>query len=137
MPAYYRRALSSPYLGLPLSMELSAKDAWNRLLEEARRELPDATVRTWLEPAEAIALDDGRLVVGAPDQFAVEWNESKHAGVLARAAERVFGRPTAVVFRVQEDRQQRPQMDFFVAPREAVALDKTGVVTTPLNERYT
>src|SRR6266849_5600985 len=102
MPAYYRRALSHSYLGLPLSMELSAKDAWSRLLEEARRELPDATVRTWLEPAEAIALDDGRLVVGAPDQFAAEWNESKHASVLERAAERVFRRPTAGVFRVHE-----------------------------------
>src|SRR5213594_3203523 len=120
-------------------MEQSTKEAWKGLLEEARRELPDATVRTWLEPAVPIALDDGRLIVGAPDQFAVEWNESKHATVLARAAERVFGRPTTVVFRVQEDRQQRPQMDFFVAPREpaAGAGDKTGVPTTPLNERYT
>jgi chromosomal replication initiator protein len=125
-------------------MEQSTKEAWKRLLDEARHELPDATVRTWLEPAVPLALDDGRLIVGAPDQFAVEWNESKHAGVLARAAERVFGRPTAVVFRVQEDRQQRPQMDFFVAPRGAAA-DKAGggggtgnaVPTTPLNERYT
>src|ERR1051325_249082 len=118
-------------------MEQSTKEAWKRLLDEARRELPDAPARNRLQPAEPIALDDGRLIVGAPDQFAVEWNESKHAGVLARAAERGFGRPTAGVFRGQEDRQQRPQMDFFVAPREAVALDKTGVVTTPLNERYT
>ncbi len=117
-------------------MEQSTKEAWKRLLDEARRELPDATVRTWLEPAIPIALDDGRLIVGAPDQFAVEWNESKHASVLARAAERVFGRPTAVVFRVNEDRRQRPQMDFFVAPREPAAADKT-VPTTPLNERYT
>ncbi len=118
-------------------MEQSTKEAWKRLLDEARHELPDATVRTWLEPAVPIALDDGRLIVGAPDQFAVEWNESKHAGVLARAAERVFGRPTAVVFRVQEDRQQRPQMDFFVAPREPATAEKSGVPTTPLNERYT
>jgi chromosomal replication initiator protein len=118
-------------------MEQSTKEAWKRLLDEARRELPDATVRTWLEPAVPIALDDGRLIVGAPDQFAVEWNESKHATVLARAAERVFGRPTAVVFRVQEDRQQRPQMDFFVAPRQTATVDKSGVPTTPLNERYT
>jgi len=119
-------------------MEQSTKEAWKRLLDEARRELPDATVRTWLEPAQPIALDDGRFIVGAPDQFAVEWNESKHAGVLARAAERVFGRPTTVVFRVQEDRQQRPQMDFFVAPREApTGAEKPSAATTPLNERYT
>src|SRR3990172_4126655 len=120
-------------------MEQSTKEAWKRLLDEARRELPDATVRTWLEPAVPIALDDDRLIVGAPDQFAVEWNETKHAGVLAGAAECVFGRPPAVVFRVQEDRQQRPQMDFFVAPREsgAAAPNKAAVPTTPPNERYT
>src|SRR5260370_4119877 len=118
-------------------MEQSTQEAWSRLLDEARRELPDATVRTWLAPGVPIALDDGRLIVGARDQFAVEWNESKHASVLARAAERVLGRPPAVVFRVKEDRQQRPQMDFFVAPREPTAPDKTGVPTTPLNERYT
>src|SRR5947209_469524 len=96
-----RRSFGPPLLDVPpfrqSRMEQSTKEAWKRLLDEARRELPDATVRTWLEPAEPIALDDGRLIVGAPDQFAVEWNESKHAGVLARAAERVFGRPTAVL----------------------------------------
>jgi chromosomal replication initiator protein len=120
-------------------MEQFTKEAWKRVLDEARRELPDAAVRTWLEPAVPIALDESQLIVGAPDQFAVEWNASKHAGVLARAAERVFGRPTTVVFRVQEDRQRRPQMDFFVAPRDpAPALAERGAFpTTPLNERYT
>jgi len=118
-------------------MEQSVNEAWKRLLDEARRELPEATVRTWLEPSEPIALDDGRLILGAPDQFAAEWNESKHAGLLARVAERVLGRPTTVVFRVQEDRQRRPQMDFFVAPRESAATaTATNIGTTPLNERY-
>src|SRR5712691_6755912 len=118
-------------------MEQSVNEAWKRLLEEARRELPEATVRTWLEPSEPIALDEGRLILGAPDQFAAEWNESKHASLLARAAERVLGRPTTVVFRVQEDRQRRPQMDFFVAPRGTTATaTATNIGTTPLNERY-
>ena len=87
-------------------MELSAKDAWNRLLEEARRELPDATVRTWLEPAEAIALDDGRLVLGAPDQFAVEWNESKHADLFTSYGPIALGHPIQVIFRVNEERKK-------------------------------
>src|SRR2546426_8542726 len=118
-------------------MEQSVNEAWKRLLDEARRELPEATVRTWLEPSEPIALDDGRLILGAPDQFAAEWNESKHAAFLARAAERVLGRPTTVVFRVQEDRQRRPQMDFFVAPRESSGVaTASNIGTTPLNERY-
>ena len=80
-------------------MQLSAKEAWKRILDEAHRELPDHTIRTWLEPTEAIALDEGRLIVGAPDQFAVEWNETKHAPLLSRLAEPLLGQPTSVVFR--------------------------------------
>jgi len=76
-------------------MPLSAKDAWKRILDEAHRELPDHTIRTWLEPTEAIALDEGRLIVGAPDQFAVEWNETKHATLLSKLAEPV-NRPADV-----------------------------------------
>src|SRR6478752_2310869 len=120
-------------------MQLSAKDAWKRILDEAHRELPDHTIRTWLEPTEAIALDEGRLIVGAPDQFAVEWNETKHATLLSKLAEPVLGQPTSVVFRVHEDRQKRPQMDFFVAPATPapVAAVPTNPSTQPLNERYT
>jgi chromosomal replication initiator protein len=125
-------------------MQLSAKDAWKRILDEAHRELPDHTIRTWLEPTEAIALDEGRLIVGAPDQFAVEWNETKHAPLLSKLAEPVIGSPTSVVFRVHEDRQKRPQMDFFVAPipnrpeaESGGARPVPNSSTQPLNERYT
>src|SRR5438034_6813961 len=117
-------------------MEQSVNEAWKRLLDEARRELPEATVRTWLEPSEPIALDEGRLIIGAPDQFAVEWNETKHATLLSRLAEPVLGQPTSIVFRVNEDRQKRPQMDFFVAPSTpAVAGVQINPSTQPLNER--
>src|SRR6266699_523959 len=45
---------------------------------------------------------------------------------------------TTAVFRVTEDRQQRPQMDFFVAPRESAGVaTAASAATTPLNERYT
>jgi chromosomal replication initiator protein len=120
-------------------MPLSAKEAWKRILDEAQRELPADIIRNWLEPTEAIALDDGQLVIGAPDQFAAEWNETKHASLLTRLAEPVVGRPTSVVFRVQEERQRRPQMDFFVTPTAATTPGgpATNGSMQPLNERYT
>src|SRR6185503_1145329 len=118
-------------------MELSAKEAWSRVLEEARRELPDATVRTWLEPAEPIGLTNGRLVLAAQDQFAVEWNESKHAPLLSRLAAKALGQPLTVTFQVQEERVQRPQMDFFVAPPTNGAGAEPPKRATPLNDRYT
>ncbi|UCD23270.1 MAG: chromosomal replication initiator protein DnaA [Gemmatimonadota bacterium] len=117
-------------------MELSVKETWSRLLEEARHVLPDATVRTWLDPAEPIALSEGRLILGTPDQFAAEWNESKHASVLSRLASDVLGTPLDIVFQVQEERTQRPQMDFFVSPTPS-ADEATAGGTRPLNERYT
>ncbi len=117
-------------------MELSAKETWARLLDEARLELPEATMRTWLEPAEPVALDDGCLIVSAPDQFAVEWNESKHSQLLSRLASRTFGTPLDIVFRVQAERTERPQMDFFVAPIPGNHGDPVPMAT-PLNHRYT
>jgi len=118
-------------------MELSVTETWKRLLDEARRVLPDATIRTWLEPAEPIALSEGRLIVGTPDQFAAEWNDSKHAAVLSRVATEVLGSPLDVVFQVQEERTRRPQMDFFVTPPTGDASPQRAESTRPLNERYT
>ena len=96
-------------------MEQSAKDTWKRLLDQARTRLPEPTLRTWLEPAEAVSLEDGRLVLATPDQFAAEWNESKHAKLLGELSGELFGQPIEIAFRVQEERARRPQMDFFVA----------------------
>ena len=119
-------------------MQLSAREAWSRILDAARGELPDQTIQTWLAPTEPLALESGQLVVGAPDEFAVQWNENKHAPLLAKLAAGVLEAPTEVVFRVLEDRKKRPQMDFFVAPpAEGQASAAANPSAQPLNERYT
>jgi chromosomal replication initiator protein len=122
-------------------MEQSAKDTWKRLLDQARTRLPEPALRTWLEPAEAVSLDGNKLVVAAPDQFAAEWNESKHAKLLAELSEQFLGRRLEVTFRVQEERAKRPQMDFFVAPPSSHAASAAGggapPWAMPLNDRYT
>ncbi len=121
-------------------MQPTPKDAWKRILEEARRELPAHAIQSWLVPAEPLALEGSRLIVGAPDQFSVNWNEEKHAALLARLAEPLLGHGAEVVFRVMEERQKRPQMDFFVAPPAepaATAAQPANPSSQPLNDRYT
>ncbi len=122
-------------------MEQSAKDTWRRLLDQARSRLPEPTLRTWLEPAEAVSLEDGKLVVATPDQFAAEWNESKHAAMLSDLSAETLGKRLQVTFKVQEERARRPQMDFFVAaPAQANQAGGAGGAAPwalPLNERYT
>ena len=130
---------------------LSAAEVWTRLLDRARQELPEQTFRTWLEPTEALALDGHRIVVGAPDQFAADWNDNKHAQLLASYGPIALGHPIEVVFRVHEERKTRPQMDMFIAPPPeppkpvAPAAQHGGAtnrpsgptINTPLNPRYT
>ena len=121
-------------------MTLSAAEAWSRLLDRARQELPEQTFRTWLEPTEALGFDGATIFVGAPDQFAADWNESKHAALIAGLAPVALGHPLNVVFRVHEERRTRPQMDLFVAPpaspQKAVSTSRPAT-TAPLSDRYT
>jgi chromosomal replication initiator protein len=121
-------------------MTLSANEVWTRILDRARRELPEQTFRTWLEPTEPLALEGDTIIVGSPDQFAADWNESKHAPLLSSLAPIALGHPLSVVFRVHEERKTRNQMDLFVAPPPPVASEqrqKQGSINAQLSERYT
>ena len=121
-------------------MSLSAPEVWSRILDRARHEVSEQTFRTWLEPTEALEFDGKTIYVGAPDQFAADWNDSKHAQLLASLAPIVLGQPLRVVFRVHEDRKRRSQMDLFVAPPSPTQASTTPESTDtalPLSPRYT
>ena len=121
-------------------MSLSPAEVWNRLLDRARQELPDQTFQAWLEPTEALSIEGNILFVGAPDQFTADWNDSKHATLLSSFGPIVLGYPMNVVFRVNEERKKRSQMDFFVAPPPVVtnlAPTQSSSSSPPLSQRYT
>ncbi|HEY4666002.1 MAG TPA: chromosomal replication initiator protein DnaA [Anaerolineales bacterium] len=119
-------------------MQLPLKEAWTRILDDARREVPEKDFKAWVEPAKPVSLENDRLVLGVPDEFAVHWNEAKNSALFTRLAERALGRPVAVVFEVDEERLQRPQMDFFVAPPPTAGSPPgPNPSAQPLNERYT
>ncbi len=123
-------------------MTLTAQEAWTRLLDRARQELPEQTFKTWLEPTEPLKIEGDRLIVGAPDRFAAEWNESKHAELLKSLAPVALGHPLVVVFQVNEERKRRPQMDLFVAEAPRPGSDQNqqqqrAGTAPPLSERYT
>jgi chromosomal replication initiator protein len=122
-------------------MSLSPAEIWDRLRQRARQVLPEQAYRAWLEPTEAIGLDDGTLMVGASDQFTADWNESKHADLLATFAPVALGHPIKIRFKVHQERLGRVQMDMFVAPPPMAASTAPIVqqprISTPLNPRYT
>ncbi|MGQ0712609.1 MAG: chromosomal replication initiator protein DnaA [Gemmatimonadaceae bacterium] len=118
-------------------MSLAPSDIWARLLDQARRQLPEQVVRTWLEPSKALKVEGTTLFVGVPDRFAADWNESKHSDFLASLAPVALGHPLSIVFRVQDDQRARPQMDFFVAPLPEKSADIANPASASLSGRYT
>src|SRR3954462_11368404 len=130
--------LSRPRLST-LCMSLSAPEVWSRILDRARQEISEQTFKTWLEPTEALEFDGKTIYVGTPDQFAADWNDSKHSELLASLAPVALGHPLRIVFRVHEDRKRRSQMDLFVAPQPQASKSPTNSPenASPLSSRYT
>jgi chromosomal replication initiator protein len=124
-------------------MSLTAADVWSRLLDRARTELSDHIVETWLEPLEAAELSGEQLVLNAPDQFSVEWNERRHTALLESFAPVAVGHPVKISLRVQQERLQRSQMDLFVPQKgqeqRTIEPEKqpNNVTLSSLNDRYT
>src|SRR5881394_41960 len=81
-----------------IAMELTAGEAWSRILERARTQLPEQSFRLWLEQTEPLALSQDQLAVGAGSEFAAEWIEDKYGPLLGEIAERVIGRPLSISF---------------------------------------
>ena len=134
------------------AMELTASEAWARILERARPLLPDQTFRTWLERTEPLALSHEALAVSTADGFAAEWIEDKYGEILGDVAEHLFGRRLSIQFRPQPDANGSPaarpgalppvtaaaQNAFHPppAPTRPAASSASPAVGTPLNERY-
>ena len=119
-------------------MQAESADIWLRLLTYIRPTVGEDTFRTWLEPIRPVSWDDPTLVLTVPDQFSLEWTESKYSELLSAAAPVVLGRPISLAFRVDPDRQQRPQMDLFARDQtEQISVHHQSTNAPLLNERYT
>jgi len=118
-------------------MSLTASEIWKRLLDRARQDIPEQTFRTWLEPTEALSIDGNIISIGVPDQFAADWNESKHADLFTSYGPIALGHPIQVIFKVNEERKKRSQMDFFVVPPSTTTRNQTSTIQAPLSPRYT
>lgn len=121
-------------------MTLTAAEVWTRLLDRARTELPEHVVHTWLIPLQPAAFSGTELTLTAPDQWSVEWNESKHSALLEGYGPVCLGQPIKIALRVQQERVTRSQMDLFV-PQGGGTITPVkrdnSIILSILNDRYT
>ena len=121
-------------------MTLTATEVWSRLLDRAKSELPEHVVDTWLVPLSPAEFTGTELTLTAPDQWSVEWNESKHSALLESYGPPCVGHPLKIALRVQKERVTRQQMDLFV-PQNGASITPVqrdnSVILSLLNDRYT
>ncbi len=132
-------------------MELTAGEAWSRILDRAREQLPEQTYRTWFARTRPVALSQDLLVIEAGSEFATEWIEDKYGRLLGDISADVFGRRFTISFQHHADsRPPRPQsgsssgesgnqsvVEAAPHPSDPPRGGTTGpIVGSPLNERY-
>jgi chromosomal replication initiator protein len=66
------------------------EETWSQIRSELQRVVPDTTYQLWLEPLELLSLDDGRVVLGAPEALRT-WVADRHGRTLRTCAGRVLG----------------------------------------------
>ncbi len=119
-------------------MQSDALEIWTRLVTHARPAVGEDVFRTWLEPIHATAWEEPTLHLTVPDQFSLEWMETKYSELLSSFAPMAVGHPVALSFRVDPERQQRPQMDLFSKEKaEPLAQQQNSTIVPALHERYT
>ena len=129
-------------------MELTAGEAWARILDRAREQLPEQTYRTWFARTRPVALSQDLLVIEAGSEFATEWIEDKYGRLLGDISADVFGRRFTISFQHHaESRPQRPGPQpsaesgsaltgESASPADAPRATPGPIVGSPLNERY-
>ncbi len=128
-------------------MELTAAEAWSRILESARAQLPEQSYQTWLASTMAVGLSNEVLAIGAASAFAVEWIEAKYGELLTGLARNLFGNGFELSFESKTNGSEQAtsfaQMPLSeleeTEPREATT-EASGVakcLVGTLNPRYT
>ncbi len=92
-------------------MELTAQEAWAKILESARVRLPGHSFHTWLAPTRAIALSEDTLLISAPSHFAAEWIEDKYGELLVPLVRRLLGDSFKLAIETRADGDSTQPLD--------------------------
>src|SRR3954466_7182757 len=71
--------------GVEDQIELTAESLWSDVSGRLRSALNDTTYGTWFAHTVGVALDDGRFVLGVPNDFTRDWIEGHFLELIGAA----------------------------------------------------
>ncbi len=81
-------------------MQAYARELWDTALGRLELQVTRPNFDTWLRDTRGLRIEDDRLVVGAPTDFAREWLETRLKSIILKTIAAVAERPLDVVFEV-------------------------------------
>jgi chromosomal replication initiator protein len=82
--------------------EHDARDAWSRVVEHARRELPEPTIAMWFADVRATGMREGALELSVPSALVRDHLQRNHLGMIEEAAAEAVGEPVKIELHVDE-----------------------------------
>ncbi len=122
-------------------MEEHAEQIWERILEQARRGLPEQSYATWLSSARAVSWEGGVLQIVAPSRFHADWLEDKYGSTLQEIGGQILGTPVRLRVSTAEAAPERvpPEITVtpLVEPPDLPVPEPSSHAVSGLNSRYT
>ena len=87
--------------------ELTAESLWHEVAGRLRGSLNETTYGTWFGEARGVALEDGRFVLGVPNDFTRNWIEGHFLSLIGAAIRDVTGEDRGIELQVVDGFPQR------------------------------
>ena len=103
-------------------VELTAESLWHEVAGRLRGSLNETTYGTWFGEARGVTLDDGRFVLGVPNDFTRNWIEGHFLSLIGAAIRDVTGEERPIDLQVVDGFPQREgptMLDLEDQPAEA------------------
>jgi chromosomal replication initiator protein len=81
-------------------IELTAESLWQEVAGRLRGSLNETTYGTWFGEAQGVALEDGRFVLGVPNDFTRNWIEGHFLSLIGAAIRDITGAERPIELRV-------------------------------------
>ena len=72
-------------------MDMSLEDLWNQVLERLQQQLSQPTFETWIETAQVESLQGNRLLLRAPNPFALNWLQKHYLTTITEVVRDILG----------------------------------------------
>ncbi len=113
-----------------------AMTIWNQCCELIKTQIPVASFRTWFNPIQPVSVDGNKLILATPNQFFVEWLDSRYNQLIQSSLSEILSQDWTVQYIIRDDHGLvKSDQTASVLPAVSAMHDEENPVTTAASER--